>query len=111
VTDPALVELSAQGRYLLAVRVRFARLVLLDAGREHDSRPALVPSDRVEHHDRRVAAYEKAVLVFGLTDHPACPVERSVAAAERFLAAHLDELDRAAQEFGGGAVGLCLEPA
>lgn len=37
--------------------------------------------------------------VFDLTDHPQCPTEHTVAAADQFLRDHYPELDRVLREY------------
>jgi hypothetical protein len=88
------------GGYYLAVRVKIPLVLSFTPEEETDYiPPSLDPIGSPHHSDRRVLLCETRLVVFDISQHPACPTEQSPEAGDRFLAEHLAELDRALRDY------------
>ncbi len=96
VRDDEITE-DLTGRYLLTVRVKVPRLLLVVGNEDLASSPSrLDPGGRATdgvHSDPRVGLHEVVEVLVDITDHPECPTERSTPAADAWLTAHWREVD------------------
>lgn len=87
------------GRYYIAVRVKIPTVIVTTEDDIPLIGPSLDPQNSPHHTNPNVALAHTHWVIFDITDHPDCPTERTVAAADRFLSEQLDELDRVLQSY------------
>lgn len=83
------------GRYYIGVRVKIPTVIVSSAEDIPDIPPSLDPDNSPYHFHPDVVLSETHFVIFDITDHPQVPAERTTEAADRFLAEHYPELDRA----------------
>ena len=91
---------ASPGGYYLGIRVKIPRVII--AGPEEEGlviEPALDPHNQPSHSHPTVALAETCFVIFEIGEHPDCPSERSVEAADRFVAEHYRELDAALRQY------------
>jgi hypothetical protein len=87
------------GRYYIEVRVKIPTVIVNFDDCFPFIPPSLDPDHSPYHSSPSVALSETCSAIFDLTDHPWCPAEHTVAAADRFLNDHYLELDRVLREY------------
>jgi hypothetical protein len=86
--------------YYLGVWVKIPTVIISGpADEELVIEPSLDPFNRAGHSHPSVAVSETRFVIFEIGAHPACPGERSVAAADQFVAEHYRELDAALRQY------------
>jgi hypothetical protein len=87
------------GRYYIEVRVKIPTVILNLDDDIPFIPPSLDPVNTPYHSSPSVALSETCSAVFDITEHPRCPTERTIAAADQFLNDHYIELDRVLREY------------
>ena len=86
--------------YYLGMRVKIPTVIITGLDDEVPViEPSLDPHNRVEHSHPNVALAETCFVIFEIGEHPDCPAERSVEAADRFVVEHYRELDAALRQY------------
>lgn len=83
------------GRYYIAVNVKIPEIIAVGPDEDTNIEPSLDHLNRPAHSDARVVTSYQAQIVVDITDHPDCPKDKSVKAADEWLAKHYRELDTA----------------
>ncbi|HEX2913727.1 MAG TPA: hypothetical protein VH186_23180 [Chloroflexia bacterium] len=87
------------GRYYIEVRVKIPTVIMNFDNDLPFIPPSLDPGNSPYHSSPSVALSETCSAIFDLTDHPQCPTEHTVSAADRFLNDYYPELDRVLREY------------
>jgi hypothetical protein len=88
------------GRYYIGVRVKIPTVIVSgDDNIVPTIPPTLDPQNSSQHSHPNVVASETHLVIFDITEHPHCPMERTIAAADQFLADHYFEFDRVLREY------------
>ena len=93
-------ENAPPGGYYLGIWVKIPTVII--AGPEGEVpviEPSLDPHNQPSHSHPNVALAETCFVIFEIGEHPDCPSERSVEAADRFVAEHYLELDAALRQY------------
>ena len=93
-------ENAPPGGYYLGLKVKIPTVII--AGPEDEVaviEPSLDPHNYAEHSHPNVALAETHFVIFEIGEHPTCPSERSVEAADRFVAEHYRELDAVLRQY------------
>lgn len=88
------------GGYYLGIWVKIPTVIVV--GPEDEVlviEPSLAPPNRIGHSHPNVAVSETRFVIFEISSHPACPTERSMEAADQFVAEHYRELDVALRQY------------
>lgn len=84
------------GRYYILVKVKIPTVMITGAwdSNEGTIEPRLDTKNSPQHSDPRVLLSELSEVIVDITDHLDCPTEHTVAAADKWLSKHFNEVDR-----------------